>query len=188
MLVCRSILPRRRLAELPDMEHRTAPRPRLVLADDHTAFLERVSRSLAGEFEIVGLASNGRQALDLAGQLRPDLIVLDVAMPELNGFQTLSHLPRESPGTKVVFLTMHRDDEFVAAAINGGAHGYVMKSRIHLDLINAIEHALAGRLFVPSLTSLSALAGSRHTVQLHANDRHYVDGVGAFVTTTLRSG
>jgi Response regulator containing a CheY-like receiver domain and an HTH DNA-binding domain len=65
--------------------------------------------------------------------------------------------------TRVVFLTMHRDDEFVAAAINAGAHGYVLKSRIHLDLISAIDHALAGRLFVPSLTSLSLsqAAGTR---------------------------
>ena len=83
---------------------------------------------------------------------------------------------------------MHRDDEFVAAAINGGAHGYVLKSRIHLDLISAIDHALAGRLFVPSLTSLSTVAGSRHTVQFHVNDSHFLDEVSQLVGATLRSG
>ena len=83
---------------------------------------------------------------------------------------------------------MHQDDEFVAAAINAGAHGYVLKSRIHSDLISAIDHALAGRLFVPSLTSLSTVAGSRHAVQFHANDSHFLDEVSQLVGATLRSG
>ena len=154
----------------------------------HRTFLESVSRLLAAAFDIVATAGDGRQALDLARRLRPDVVVLDVAMPDLNGFQTLEQLRRDGPETRVVFLTMHRDDEFVAAAINGGAHGYVLKSRIHLDLISAIDHALAGRLFVPSLTSLSTVAGSRHTVQFHANDSHFLDEVSQLVGATLRSG
>src|SRR5688572_13199666 len=132
-----------------------AARPRVLLADDHVPVLESVSRLLAGAFDIVALAGDGRQALDLARRFRPDVVVLDVAMPELDGFQTLEQLRRDGPETRVVFLTMHRDDELVSAAINAGAHGYVLKSRIQLDLIRAIDHALAGRLFVPSLTSLS---------------------------------
>ena len=139
-------------------------------------------------FDIVALAGDGRQALDLARRLRPDVVVLDVSMPELDGFQTLEQLRRDGPETRVVFLTMHGDDEFVAAAINAGAHGYVLKSRIHLDLISAIEHALAGRLFVPSLASLSTVAGSRHTVQFHANDSHFLDEISQLVAATLRSG
>ena len=136
----------------------------------------------------MALAGDGRQALDLARRLRPDVVVLDVAMPELDGFQTLEQLRRDVPETRVVFLTMHRDDEFVFAAITGGAHGYVLKSRVHLDLVSAIDHALAGRLFVPSLTSLSSVAGSRHTVQFHANDRHFLDEVSQLVGATLQSG
>ena len=163
-------------------------RPRVLLADDHIAFLESVSRLLAAAFDIVALAGDGRQALDLARRLRPDVVVLDVAMPELNGFQTLEQLRRDGPETRVVFLTMHRDDEFVSAAINAGAHGYVLKSRTRLDLISAIDHALAGRLFVPSLTSLSTVAGSRHTVQFHANDSHFLDEISQLVAATLRSG
>ena len=163
-------------------------RPRVLLADDHIAFLEGVSRLLASAFDVVALAGNGRQALDMALRLRPDVVVLDVAMPGLDGFQTLEQLRRDNPETRVVLLTMHRDDEFVSAAIDGGAHGYVLKSRIHLDLIGAIDHALAGRVFVPSLTSLSTVAGSRHTVQFHADDRHFLDGVSDFVGATLRSG
>jgi DNA-binding NarL/FixJ family response regulator len=163
-------------------------RPRVLLADDHIAFLEGVSRFLAAAFDIVAVAGDGRQALDLARRLRPDVAVLDVAMPELDGFQTLEQLRRDIPETRVVFLTMPRDDEFVSAAISGGARGYVLKSRIHLDLINAIDHALSGRLFVPSLTSLSTVAGSRHTVQFHADDRDFLDGVSELIGGTLRSG
>jgi DNA-binding NarL/FixJ family response regulator len=163
-------------------------RPRVLLADDNVDFLESVSRHLAAAFDIVATAADGRQALDLAARLRPDVVVLDVAMPDCNGFQTLEQLRREGPDTRVVFLTMYSDDEFVAAAIKGGAHGYVLKSRIHPDLIGAIDHALAGRLFVPSLTSLSALAGSRHAVEVHASESHFLDELSQLVHATLRSG
>jgi DNA-binding NarL/FixJ family response regulator len=163
-------------------------KPRVLLADDHIPFLESVSRLLAPAFDIVATAGDGRQALDLARRLRPDVAVLDVAMPDLDGFQTLEQLRRDGPEPRVVFLTMHRGDELVAAAINAGAHGYVLKSRILLDLISAIDHALAGRLFVPSLTSLSTVAGSRHTVQFHANDSYFLDEVSQLVAATLRSG
>ena len=163
-------------------------RPRVLLADDHPAFLDSVNRLLAPAFDVVALAGGGRQALDLARRLRPEVLVLDVAMPDLDGFQTLAELRRDGPDTKVVFLTMHRDDEFVAAAINEGAHGYVLKSRAHLDLISAIGHALAGRLFVPSLTSLSTVAGSRHAVQFHSDESLFLDDVSQLVGATLRSG
>jgi DNA-binding NarL/FixJ family response regulator len=167
----------------------TAPaRPRVLLADDYLPFLETVSGLLADAFDIVALAGGGHQALDLARRLRPAVIVLDIAMPDLDGFQTLKQLRRDDPETRVVFLTMHRDDELVAAAIKEGAHGYVLKSRAHLDLISAIEHALAGRLFVPSLTSLTTVPGSRHAVHVHANDSRFLDDVSQFVAATLRSG
>jgi DNA-binding NarL/FixJ family response regulator len=163
-------------------------KPRVLLADDHLAFLESASGLLADAFDVVALASDGRQALDLAGRLRPDVVVLDVAMPDLDGFQTIKQLRRDGGETRVVFLTMHRDDEIVAAAINEGAHGYVLKSRAHLDLIGAIGHALAGRLFVPSPTALLPVAGNRHAVQFHDNDGHFLDDVSQFVRATLRSG
>jgi DNA-binding NarL/FixJ family response regulator len=163
-------------------------RPRIVFADDHSAFLESVSRFLAHAYDIAALAGDGRQALDLARRLQPDVAVLDISMPELDGFQVLEQLRRDAPQTRVVFLTMHRDDEFVAKAINAGAHGYVLKSRIHFDLIGAIDHALAGRLFVPSLTSLSTVAEHRHTVQFPAGDRHFLDEVSRLVSATLLSG
>ena len=120
------------------------PRPRVLLADDHIPFLESVRRVLAPAFDIVAVAGDGRQALEQATRLRPDVVVLDVAMPGLNGFQTLDQLRRDCPGTRVVFLTMHQDDDFVVAAITAGAHGYVLKSRmtVHLCRNGDFEAAL----------------------------------------------
>jgi len=164
------------------------PRPRILLADDHAPVLESVRRCLDAAFDIVATATDGRQAVDLAMRLRPEVAVLDVAMPDCDGFETLKQVRQGGLETKVVFLTMHSDDEFVAAAIDAGAHGYVLKSRLHSDLISAIDHTLAGRLFLPSLTSLSNVAGSRHTVQFHANVTDYVEEVSRLADATLRSG
>jgi DNA-binding NarL/FixJ family response regulator len=163
-------------------------RPRVLLVDDHIALLESTGRYLAPAFDVVARAAGGREALELARRLHPDLVVLDVAMPELDGFQTLEQLRRESPHSRVVFLTMHHDDDFVSAAINAGAHGYVLKSHIARDLISAIDHALAGRLFVPSLTSLSSVSGGRHAVQFHVGPAELLDHLTELVVATLRSG
>jgi DNA-binding NarL/FixJ family response regulator len=163
-------------------------RSRLLLADDHAPTLESVSRHLGAAFDIVGTATGGREAVNLATRLRPDVAVLDVTMPDCDGFETLRQLRHGGLDTRIVFLTLHDDDDFAAAAVNAGAHGYVLKSRIQFDLISAIDHALAGRLFLPSLTSLSTVAGSRHTVLFHANDARYLDEVGRLAVATLRSG
>jgi CheY-like chemotaxis protein len=163
-------------------------KPRVLLADDHVAFLEAASHLLDPVCDVVALASNGRQALEIAKDLRPEVVVLDVSMPELNGFQTLEHLRRDLPDTRVIFCTLHGMDEIVALALNAGAHGYVLKSRIHVDLISAIEHALADRLFVPSLGSLRSVAANWHTLVLHAEDGRFLDEVCQLVGPTLRSG
>jgi DNA-binding NarL/FixJ family response regulator len=161
---------------------------RVLLADDHVGFAASVSRFLSPALDIVGVAANGRQALELATRLLPDVVVLDVAMPELDGFQTLDLLRRADADTRVVFLTMHGDDDFVSAAIDAGAYGYVLKSRVYVDLISAIGHAVAGRLFVPSIAALATVAGSRHAVQFHNDDRHLTEAVTELVGATLRSG
>jgi len=164
-------------------------RPRLLVADDSPQILESVVGFLATRFEVVATATNGREAVDLTLRLRPDVAVLDIGMPELDGFQVVQELRRNGAQTRAVFMTVHQDDGFVAAAVECGVHGYVLKSRFHTALISAIKHALAGRLFVPSLTALSTVGGSsRHAVQIHLNDRVFLDEVGEFVNATLRSG
>jgi DNA-binding NarL/FixJ family response regulator len=164
-------------------------RPRVLLADDHLQVLESVSSFLSTDFEVVATASDGREAVDLALRLQPDVAVLDMAMPGLDGFQTVEELKRHGSQAKPVFLTMHAGDEFIKAAIDAGVLGYVLKSRIYTDLFSAIGHALHGRLFAPSLPALSAAsARGRHAVQFHNNDRFFLDELSQFVGGTLQSG
>jgi CheY-like chemotaxis protein len=163
-------------------------RPRVLVADDYPQVLESVSGLLSTDFDVVATATHGLQAVDLALRLQPDVVVLDVAMPEFDGFQTAQALRQHGSRASVVFLTMHRTCEFVAAAMRAGGRGYVLKSRIYSDLISAIDHAADGRCFVPFLTSLSTLAGRRHAVQFHMNDRFFLDEVSRFVGAVLRAG
>src|SRR3954463_3777278 len=88
-----------------------AARPRVLLADDQAAFRKVASHLLAPACDVVALACDGRQALAMAKQLRPEVVVLDVSMPELNGFEALEHLRRDLPDARVIFCTMHGDDE-----------------------------------------------------------------------------
>ena len=163
-------------------------KPRVLVADDHKQVLEMVAARLAADFDVVATVSDGQQALDLSIRLDPDIIVLDITMPELDGFETLRELRRIGSRAKVVLLTMYNADAFAAAAIKSGAQGYVSKIRMNSDLISAIDYALAGQLFVPSLTSLLAVGESRHTAQFHRNDLFFLDEVSQFVSSILRSG
>ncbi|HKH72801.1 MAG TPA: response regulator [Vicinamibacterales bacterium] len=163
-------------------------RPRVLLVDDHPQVLKSVSGLLSTDFDVVGTATHGLQAVDLALRLHPDIVVLDVAMPTFDGFQTAQALRQQGSPARVVFLTMHRTAEFVSAAMSAGAHGYVLKSRIYSDLVSAIDHAFDGRRFVPFLTSFATLVGGQHAVQFHMNDRFFLDEVSRFVGSTLRSG
>jgi DNA-binding NarL/FixJ family response regulator len=149
-------------------------RPTVVVADDHRRMLDTVSRLLSDEFELVAAVTDGRQAVDAVSRLDPDVAVLDITMPELDGFRTAQALRKAGARAKVVFLTLHDADEYVEAALRSGANGYVLKSRMEADLPGALRHALAGRYFLPSLTALSTLAGDagRHT--LHCRERRIV--------------
>jgi DNA-binding NarL/FixJ family response regulator len=143
---------------------------------------------LKTDFEVVATASDGREALDLALRLDPDAVVLDVSMPELDGFQVLQELRRLGARAKVVLLTLHHNDQFVAHAMQSGAEGYVLKTRFSFDLASAIDHALAGRRFVPNLTPLSTVPGSGHMAHFHANNPVFLDEVSQFIGEILRSG
>jgi CheY-like chemotaxis protein len=145
---------------------------------------------LADDFNVVGACTGGREALDLALQVAPDVIVLDVDMPELDGFQTLQALRRSgSPTTPVVFLSMHFADEMIAEAFRCGGRGYVLKARVARDLPSAIDQALLGRSFVPSLTSLFQLGtGVGHAMQVHSGVESFLDGLSAFFDLALRRG
>jgi len=120
-------------------------RIRVLLADDHEAMLDRVTRLLATEFNVVGTATDGQQALDAARELKPDVLVLDISMPVMNGIETARRLTEAGAKTRIVFLTVHDDPDFAREALEAGAQGYVVKQRIASDLVAAIKKAHADR-------------------------------------------
>jgi DNA-binding NarL/FixJ family response regulator len=128
-----------------------ANRPRILLADDHPGVLEHASRILASDYEVVGTVADGRSAVDAAFRLQPDLVVLDIMMPELDGFHAARELRRRGSTAKVVFLTIQQGEEYVNAAMESGGVAYVLKSKMYSDLIQAIGQALAGSIFVSRL-------------------------------------
>jgi DNA-binding NarL/FixJ family response regulator len=128
-----------------------ASRPRILLADDHPGVLEHAQRILASDYEVVGQVNDGRSAVDAAIELRPDLVVLDIMMPELDGFDAARELRRRGSSAKVVFLTVQQNQEYVSAALESGGVAYVLKSRMYSDLIQAVREALTGNIFVSEL-------------------------------------
>jgi len=121
---------------------------RVLLADDHEAILDRVRTVLGDEFDIVATVNNGQDALVEARRLDPDVLVLDISMPGLNGLQTANEMKSAHRRTKVVFLTVHEDPDFVAAAFSAGASAYVVKSDVTTDLVPAIHDALEGHKYI----------------------------------------
>src|SRR5215469_11586305 len=120
-------------------------RPRVLLADDAPEMLESVMRVLGTDFDIVALAQNGEEALESAVRLDPDLVILDISMPLLNGIQVAYGVRERGCNTKVIFVTVHEDRDYVDAAFAAGALGYVLKSRITKDLIRAVQKVLQGQ-------------------------------------------
>jgi DNA-binding NarL/FixJ family response regulator len=123
------------------------------LADDHEDFLAAAVRHLEPHFDVLKAVSNGEALLDQAAKLEPDIVVLDISMPVLSGIEAARRLKATGSPARVVFLTMHADPDYVRAAFETGALGYVVKSRLATDLLPCIRDALAGRPFVsPSIS------------------------------------
>jgi DNA-binding NarL/FixJ family response regulator len=122
---------------------------RVLVADDHQQMLEYVCGLLSADrFEVVDAVNDGQRALDSALKLRPDVVVLDISMPVLNGIQTAKRLREANPDAKIVFLTVDKDPDTCRAALETGALGYVLKPRLGTDLITAIKQAHLGQRFV----------------------------------------
>jgi DNA-binding NarL/FixJ family response regulator len=126
----------------------SAERPRVLLADDHPAMLALTADVLSGEYLVVGSVGDGRELLAEAERLHPDVIVLDITMPRLDGIEAARQLRRSQRPARLVFLTVHEDADFAQAALDAGGLGYVVKARLASDLLPAIRAALADRRFV----------------------------------------
>jgi DNA-binding NarL/FixJ family response regulator len=122
-------------------------RPTVLLVDDNETVLSRAKTALSGRCIVVGTACNGDAALEAAAALTPAVIVLDISMPGMNGFELAKRLRAADSTARLVFLTVHDEEEFVLAARDAGAIGYVLKSRLSADLEVAVCEARAGRPF-----------------------------------------
>jgi DNA-binding NarL/FixJ family response regulator len=131
-----------------------AERPRVLLADDRPAMLALTASVLSNECLVVGSVADGRALLAEAERLQPDVIVLDITMPRLDGIATARELCRSDRPARLVFLTVHEDADFARAALDAGGLGYVVKARLASDLLPAIRAALADRRFVSPTISL----------------------------------
>jgi len=123
-------------------------RPRVLLADDHKMLMDALKSILEPRFEVVGAVSDGRALLESAAKLRPDIIVLDIAMPQLNGLEAARQIKHSMPSVKLIFMTMNEDPYLVAEAFRAGASGYLLKQAAALELVAAIAQVLKGGSYV----------------------------------------
>src|SRR6266581_1588131 len=126
-------------------------RTRLLMADDHTLVLEGIRKLLENEFELVGSVEDGRALLRAAERLRPDVILLDISMPLLNGIEACRQLVKSMPGLRVIFLTMHADVVYVEESLRAGGAGYLLKRSAASELVQAIRTVMRGRIYVTPL-------------------------------------
>jgi DNA-binding NarL/FixJ family response regulator len=122
--------------------------PRIILADDHKMVIEAFRKLLEPHCNVVATVSDGRALLDVAAALKPDVIVLDIGMPLLNGLEAGRQLKSKMPSVKLIFLTMHEDPDLAAEAFRSGASGYLLKTCTSLELIHGIREALRGRSYI----------------------------------------
>ena len=159
-------------------------RARVLLADDHTMVAQGLASFLQEDFDLVGIVGDGKELLDAAQRLRPDVIVADMAMPVMDGLEALHKLKAARLDAKVIFLTMHADAQLATEALRAGASGYVLKHAAGEELITAIQEVLQGRTYLTPLiandviTSLLALE-QQATVTLTPRQREVLRLIAA---------
>jgi DNA-binding NarL/FixJ family response regulator len=149
-------------------------RTTIVLADDHRIVRQGLRALLASEadFEVVGEADDGREALELVKRLNPDVLILDLMMPGLNGLEVARQMPRQAPGVRVVVLSMHDDEGFVLEALANGVAGYVLKDSNSSDLVHAVREVAAGRRYLSPPLSDRAIEAYQQRAKVGTMDKH----------------
>jgi two-component system, NarL family, response regulator NreC len=139
---------------------------RILLADDHALVRQGFSMILDAQpdMQIVGQAGNGREAVELAGKLQPDVVVMDVAMPDLNGIEATRRLASSAPRTRVLALSMHKDSVYVREILRAGARGYLLKDSGDADLLAAVRAVAKGEGYISPAVSDSVLTDYRKHV------------------------
>ncbi len=135
---------------------------RIVLADDHTLMLDALKHMLTPEFEVVGSFADGRALVEAAPRLKPDVIVLDIAMPIMNGLNAGQRLRRLIPTVKLIYLTMNHDPDLAAEAFRIGASGYLLKNSAASELIDAIRKVVRGNSYVTPLLTDDVIGSASH--------------------------
>lgn len=126
-------------------------KPRVLLADDHTFVLEGFKKLLEEQCDLVGSVEDGRALVEAAVKLQPDLVILDISMPRLNGIEAAKKLKKQLPGVKLIFVTMHADSAYVNEAFKAGASGYLLKRSAATELGQAVQSAMSGHFYVTPL-------------------------------------
>jgi DNA-binding NarL/FixJ family response regulator len=135
--------------------------PRVLIADDHTLVAELCKRLLETEFDVVGMVADGRALVRAAGILKPDVIVVDVAMPILNGLDAGQQVKKMLPAVKLVYLTMNTDVDVAAEALERGASAYLLKTCAAAEMVVAVREALRGKSYISRSLSRDAIDGVR---------------------------
>ena len=150
------------------------PRLRILLADDHTVVRQGLRRVLEArpEWQVVAEAGDGREAVRLAEETTPDVAILDVAMPLLNGIDAVRQIARKVPGTRLLVLSMHADEAYVTQMLRAGAAGYLLKDSADVDLLQAVDAVSVGKsFFSPAIARVIADDYVRHLADRGVSDR-----------------
>ena len=134
---------------------------RLLVAEDHPGIRDKVISTLEIEFSVVGSVGDGQEMLDAESRIKPDVVILDISMPIMNGIEAATRLKQRDSKTKIIFITVHEEPDFLQAALAIGALGYVIKARLASDLRPAVREVMAGRCFIsPPLRLVSRAVSS----------------------------
>ena len=138
-------------------------RPRVLLADDHALLVGAFEKLLAGECDVVGQCNDGRALVAEAAKLQPDVIVLDISMPLLNGLEAGRQIKQQFRNIKLIFVTMNEDPDLAAEAFRAGASGYVLKRSAAAELTTAIHEVMLGRSYITPLVATGLVGSLMHT-------------------------